>query len=71
MKKISVMRAAYEKYLRDDDTLPIPLLTPSTACYVVDDEATEQRVLDRLLVHAGDPDVDVSIQRVRHNRGHR
>lgn len=61
--KTTVPIAAWRKVLRDDPSLPSPVLSETSACYVADID-TARTVLSILERHAGDPDVDRAIRRV-------
>ena len=62
--KTTVPIAAWRKVLADDPSLPEPMLSEFSACYVAD-VTVGLAVLASLERHAGDPDVDQAIQRVR------
>lgn len=62
--KTTVPIAAWRKVLKDNPSLPEPVVSDFAACYVAD-VGVGQRVLALLEERAGDVDVDIAIQRVR------
>lgn len=62
--KTAVPIDVWQRVLRDDRSLPEPLLSETRAVYVAD-IATAVAVLERLERHAGEPGVDRAIQMVR------
>lgn len=62
--KTTVPIEAWQRVLRHDTSLPPPVLSKTSACYIADID-TARAVLSSLERHAGDPDIDRAILRVR------